>query len=428
MFSKEKITVDKIIIQGKQALNGKLHISISKNAFLPILSACILCEDEIVLQDFPRFTDVDNMINILKNFGAKVVKQENNLIINCKNLNNHEIPSTLSSVIRSSIFSLGPMLGRFRSAKVAYPGGCDIGNRPINLHIKGLECLNVKINEKFGMIHCDGSNMKGGMVYFDFPSVGATENVMMAAVLCKGTTKIINAAKEPEIVDLQNFLNKMGAHIRGAGTGVIEIIGVKKLKGTIYKPISDRIITGTYMIAAAITGGKVTLENACPEFLPSLISKLKLSSCKINVKNDIITVQSDKALKCIPHIETQPYPGFATDLQPQIMTLQCCSKGSSLIVENLFETRFKHVPELVKMGADITVNGRNAFVRGVDKLYGAEVTAYDLRGGAALVLAGLKAEGTTVVQNVHFIDRGYENIEQQLALLGAKIYREKNSS
>ena len=363
------------------------------------------------------------MLNILKNFGAKIKKEDKNLIINCKNLENKEIPNELSSVIRSSIFTLGSMLGRFKSAVTSYPGGCNIGNRPINLHLKGLRCLNVKVNEKHGVISCDGKNMKGSSIYLDFPSVGATENIMMAGVLTKGVTKIINAAKEPEIIDLQNFLNKMGANIKGAGTGIIEIIGVKKLHGTEYTPISDRIITGTYVLATVISGGNVELTNACPEYLSSLLSKLKNTSCKLSIKKDIIKIKCDKRIRCFPSIDTQPYPGFATDLQPQIMTLQTVSRGSSLITENLFETRFKHVPELVKMGANITINGRTAFVRGVEKLYGAEVEASDLRGGAALVLAGLKADGITIVKNSHFIDRGYEDIVEELKSLNAKIYR-----
>lgn len=415
--------MDKIVIEGKQKLNGSLHISSSKNAFLPILSACILCDDEIVLKNYPNFTDIENMLNILKNFGAKIKKEDNNLIINCKNLENKEIPNELSSVIRSSIFTLGSMLGRFKSAVTSYPGGCNIGNRPINLHLKGLRCLNVKVNEKYGVISCDGKNMKGSTIYLDFPSVGATENIIMAGVLTKGVTKIINAAKEPEIIDLQNFLNKMGANIKGAGTGIIEITGVKKLHGVEYTPISDRIITGTYVLATVISGGNVELNNACPEYLSSLLSKLKNTSCKLSIKKDNIKIKSDKRIRCFPSIDTQPYPGFATDLQPQIMTLQTVSRGSSLITENLFETRFKHVSELVKMGANITINGRTAFVRGVENLYGAEVEASDLRGGAALVLAGLKADGITIVKNSHFIDRGYEDIVEELKSLNAKIYR-----
>lgn len=416
--------MDKFLIRGGRKLEGSVEVSSAKNAYLPILAGSILAENEIILHKCPLYTDVINMGKILENLGSKVKYQENSLIIDSRFLNKNEIPHELSSVIRSSIFSLGSILGRFKSAKVAYPGGCEIGTRPIDLHIKGLEALNVKIIDKHGYLYCDGSNMKGGIVHLDFPSVGATENIMLAAVLTKGKTEIVNAAKEPEIVDLQNFLNLMGAKISGAGTSIVTIEGVKKLDKKIeFTPIPDRIIAGTYLIAGVMAGCNMEIKNADSNHIQSLISKLRNSSCKIKVENDTIHIVSEKRARAIQKIETSPYPGFPTDLQPQIMALQTVSKGTSIIVENLFETRFKQVPELIKMGARIVVKDRSAIIRGVNKLYGAEVSSTDLRCGIALVLAGLTADGYTTISNVHHIDRGYMNVEEEFRKLGVDIKR-----
>ena len=413
--------MDKIVVKGGNSLSGELEVSSAKNSYLPILAGAILCSGEVILHKYPKYDDVLNMIEILENLGGKSRVQSSSLILDMTCLNGFEIPSNLASLTRSSIFSLGSILGRFKYAKVAYPGGCEIGARPIDLHIKGLEALNVKVIDRRGYLTCDGRNMRGGDVHLDFPSVGATENVMMAGVLTKGRTRIFNAAKEPEIVDLQNFLNKAGAKIRGAGTTTIVIDGVEKLGSVEYTPISDRIITGTYIIATSMCGGDVTLTNTRPDHLQALISKLDNSCCKIKVKGDRIRVISSGRHKSINKIETMPYPGFPTDLQPQIMALEAISNGTSVIVENLFETRFKHVSELVKMGAQILTEGRSAVIKGVEKLYGAEVTATDLRGGAGLVLAGLVADGYTVVSNIGQIKRGYESIETDLKKLGADI-------
>ena len=415
--------MDKILIKGGRQLFGELDISSAKNAYLPILAGSILCSGNVILHKYPKFDDVTNMVEILENLGGKKNIVDNTLFLDMKNLTNFEIPKELVCLTRSSIFSLGSILGRFKYAKVAYPGGCEIGARPIDLHIKGLQALNVKVVDRRGYLTCDGRDMVGGNVHLDFPSVGATENIMMAGVLAKGKTKIYNAAKEPEIVDLQNFLNKAGAKIKGAGTSTISIEGVKNLYDVEYTPVPDRIIAGTYLIATAMCGGDVTLNGVRPEHLQSLISKLDNNSCKIVTKGDKIRLSSSGRFNSIDKIETMPYPGFPTDLQPQIMALQTISKGTSLIVENLFETRFKHTVELVKMGADILIEGRSAIIKGVNKLYGAEVVATDLRGGAGLVLAGLVADGYTTISNIGQINRGYENIEQDLHSLGADIKR-----
>ena len=423
--------MDKFLIKGGKKLGGAAEITSAKNAYLPILAGCILSEKPIYLKNCPKYVDIINMTKILENLGAKVLPltadgQIHNgcdIKIDCSSLSSHAIPHELASVIRSSIFSLGSILGRFKKAKVAYPGGCEIGARPIDLHIKGLRALNVKISDRHGYLTCDGTNMRGGTVNLDFPSVGATENIILAATLTKGTTKIINAAKEPEIVDLADFLNSIGAKIFGAGTSTITIEGVSKLSGGEYTPIPDRIIAGTYLIAGLICGGDIDLLNFKAEHNLALLEKLKSTGARFKTLNGVFNIKSDGRLKSIPKIETSPYPGFPTDLQAQILALQTVSRGTSIIVENLFETRFKHVPELVKMGANITVKDRTAVINGVDKLYGASVCATDLRGGVGLVLAGLCAEGYTTVNHVHHIDRGYYKLENQLQNLGADITR-----
>lgn len=415
--------MDKILIKGGNKLSGDIEIGCAKNAYLPILAGSILCDGEVILHKCPSYADVINMIEILKHLGGKASLSGSNLILDMKTLSAFDIPRELSSLTRSSIFSLGSILGRFKRAKVAYPGGCEIGSRPIDLHIKGLEALGVKIVDRHGYLSCDGSAMHGGNVHLDFPSVGATENIMMAAVLTKGRTKIFNPAKEPEIVDLQNFLNKAGAKIRGAGTTTIVIDGVERLGSVDYTPIPDRIIAGTYMLATLMCGGDVRFSGIKPEHLQALISKIDNNSCKIVVKGDKLRLSASGQPRSIEKIETLPYPGFPTDLQPQIMALETISNGTSVIVENLFETRFKHVGELNKMGADILVEGRSAVIKGVNKLYGAEVVATDLRGGAGLVLAGLVADGYTKVSNIGQILRGYESIDEDLKSLGADIKR-----
>lgn len=423
--------MDKFLIKGGKKLGGAARITSAKNAYLPILAGCILCDRPITLRECPEYVDIVNMTKILENLGAKVEtscsdgKIHNNcdLTIDCGNLSSSAIPQELASCLRSSIFSLGSILGKQKKAKVAYPGGCAIGARPIDLHIKGLKALNVKIIDKHGYLTCDGSNMRGGVVNLDFPSVGATENIMLAATKTKGTTKIINAAKEPEIVDLANFLNKFGAKIYGAGTSTITIEGVESLGGGTYTPIPDRIIAGTYLIAALALGGEVEFQNFRPEHNQALLEKVKQTNAKIKIKNNTLYVKIDGRPKAISKVETSPYPGYPTDLQAQMLALQTISKGTSIVVENLFETRFKHVPELVKMGAEITVKDRTAIIRGVEKLYGANIEAADLRGGVALAIASLAASGHSTLSNVNLIDRGYYKFEETFSLLGADIKR-----
>ena len=415
--------MSKFEIVGGNSLNGVVRVDTSKNAVLPIIAASVLCKDVVIIRNIPLISDVKRMLDILIEMGG-VVKIENGCaIIDNSTLNNFEMPKALASEIRSSIFMLGPLLARFKKARVAYPGGCDIGSRPIDLHLSGLKSLGVKIDENYGYINCDSHGIFSGIVHLDFPSVGATENLMMASVFSKGRTEIHNSAREPEIVDLANFINSMGGKVYGAGTSTIIIDGVKKLHGTDYMPMPDRIVAGTYLIGAAMTKGKVKLENCNSEHIYSLITKLRNSGCKIITNCDNIYIECSKRGVSCPTIETQPYPGFPTDLQAQMVALQTISRGTSIITENLFETRFKHVPELAKMGANVTIKDRMVFVVGKRFLHGAEVVACDLRGGASLVLAGLSAKGTTIVSNINFIDRGYECFEDKLNILGANIKR-----
>ena len=417
------IIMESFFICGGNRLEGELSIQTSKNAILPILAGCILCDKDIILHKFPKYEDTLTMLNILEDLGAKTFIYDDCVKIQCDSISKSEIPVSLASKIRSSIFSLGAILSRFKKAKVPYPGGCAIGSRPIDLHIKGLKQLGAKIVDKHGYLYCDGTNMKSGVVSIDFPSVGATENIMLASVFLKGTTKIINCAREPEIVDLANFLNSLGAKISGAGNSIIEIEGVTKLDGGEYTPITDRITTGTYVLATMMCGGDVTLSGVNCEHISSLIHNLKNNCCKLDIKGDKLRVIANKRPKAISKIETQPYPGFPTDLQPQIMAMLSVARGTSVVVENLFESRFKHVSELKKLGADILVNDKTAIIKGKSMLYGANVVCQDLRGGAGLVLAGLVAKGYTTVDDVFHIDRGYYHMEKDLQKLGANIER-----
>ena len=411
------------IINGGRMLEGTVDIRGAKNSILPLLAGCILTDEIIVLHDCPYISDVDSMIKILEGLGCKIIRNDRDLIVDSSGVYNSQIPSSLAKELRSSIFLLGSLLSRLKKAKVAYPGGCDIGLRPIDIHIAGLKELNIDIQEQGGFIICNSQNARCADVVLDLPSVGATENLMMSSVFIKGKTVIRNCAKEPEIVDLQKFLNAMGAKIKGAGSSVIVVEGVDKLHGVEYTPIPDRIVAGTYLIATAMCGGNVELRNVNSEHISSLISKLSKTTCKIYVKNDRIIVKSKGRQKSLDCIETMYYPGFPTDLQSQIMAMQTVSRGTSVIVENIFETLFKTASELKKLGADITIKGRVAVVKGVKELTGSEVVATDLRGGASLVLAGLVANGETVVKDIHHIDRGYEDMSLDLSALGANIRR-----
>ena len=415
--------MDKYIIDGGQKLYGKVQIQSAKNTVLPLLAASVLTDEQVKIRGIPAINDVENMLHILTEVGCTIKRQKDCAVIDSSNAVSHEIPTRLTKELRSSVFMLGSVLTRFHKAKISYPGGCDIGLRPIDLHLSGLKRLGVKIRERDGYIHCSAERLKGAEILLDFPSVGATENIMLAAVKAEGFTVIRNAAKEPEIVDLQNFLNAMGAKVRGAGGGTVVVEGVNRLHGVEYTPIGDRIEAGTYLIAGATCGGEMEVEGIPPENIAALLHKLRENGCKIHTKNDKILLWSDGRLQSVDLVETMPFPGFPTDLQAQYTSLCCTASGSTLIVENLFETRYRYAAELKRMGADVTVRGRTALVRGVESLHGACVTANDLRGGAALVVAALKAEGQSEVVDVSHIDRGYMDLEGKLRRLGAKIRR-----
>lgn len=412
----------KYVITGGKKLDGKINIESAKNSVLPLLAGSILTEDDVLIKSCPKISDVLSMIKILKKLGAKAEFEGNDLIINSSTLNSYTIPFYLTKELRSSVFMLGALISRLRKARISYPGGCEIGLRPIDIHIGALKKLGVDITEICGEVICLAHNMKSDEVYLDFPSVGATENIILASVLNDGETVIRNAAKEPEIEDLIKFLNSMGAAITGGGTETVRIKGVKKLHGTEYKPMPDRIETGTYLISALMTGGNVELHNCRPENILSVIHKFCNNTCKIDKNNDIIHIKVARPLKAFS-IATNPYPGYPTDMQAQAMALATVSDGTSFITENIFEMRFKHASELKKMGADIRICGRMAIVRGVKALSGATVYAEDLRGGAALVLAGLAAYGETTVCDVHHIERGYFGMDTKLKSLGADVLR-----
>ncbi len=416
--------MEKLVVNGGLKLCGTVKTVCAKNAVLPVLAASVMADGEIILLDCPEISDVKVMLDILRRMGCDVKKYDDGSVhINSQSAYLSEVPQNISKELRSSIFMMGSILSKFKKAIVSYPGGCEIGLRPIDFHVKGLRALNVKIKEEDGYIFCDGSEMCGGFVHLDYPSVGATENIMMAATLCKGVTIINNAAKEPEIVDLANFINTLGGKIKGAGSDKIEIIGVKSLNGGSYRCIGDRIYAGTMLLAGVMTGGEIELTDINYNYLQPLVSKLCESACKIECFSDKIYVYNSNRMKAIRLTATMPYPGFPTDLQAPLMSALTIADGTSIIVENLFETRFKHVPELIKMGAEITVKDRVAIIDGVKKLHSADVTAKDLRGGAALVLAALTADGNTVINEVNHIDRGYVAIEKTLANLGADIKR-----
>ena len=415
--------MDTYIVNGGEKLYGKVQIQSAKNAVLPLLAASILTDELVKIRGVPPISDVENMLRILAEVGCTVKRRGDCTFIDSSNAISHEIPARLTKELRSSVFMLGSVLTRFRKAKISYPGGCDIGLRPIDLHLSGLKRLGVKIIEEGGFIECRADKLAGAEILLDFPSVGATENIILAAVKAEGVTVIRNAAKEPEIVDLQNFLNAMGAKVSGGGGGTVVIHGVKKLYGVDYTPMKDRIEAGTYLIAAAMCGGEIETEGVSPENIAALLHKLRENGCKIYTKNDKIVLRSDKRLQAVDLVETMPFPGFPTDLQAQYSTLCTVATGTTLVVENLFETRYKFAAELKRMGADITVRNRTAVIRGVQKLHGAKVTAGDLRGGAALVLAGLVADGETTVLDLSHIDRGYADFEYKLKKLGAKIRR-----
>lgn len=409
-------------IVGRNKLSGEIKVQGSKNAVLPVLAATILNKGRTFLYNCPKIVDVYNMIKILEAIGCKVVWMDDVLLIDSSDLVTDEIPENYVQTMRSSIIVLGAMLGRLGSVTISFPGGCSIGVRPIDLHIQALKHLNIDIKESNGFLRCETVGIKGSNIYLDYPSVGATENIMLAAVLSTGITRIYNAAKEPEIIELQNYLNASGAKVAGAGTESVVIEGVKTLNDVHYHIMPDRIVAGTYLIAAAMTQGEILLKNVEERGISSICSKLVEIGCEIDAdpRNGLL-LKSKKSMNSIDLIRTQPYPGFPTDMQAQMMTCLTISNGTSVMSETIFESRFKHVPELKKMGADIIIEGHLAIIKGVECLHGAEVFAEDLRGGASLILAGLAAEGKTIVRNAHFVQRGYEMIECLLKELGADI-------
>ena len=409
------------IIEGGKKLKGETFVSGSKNASLPIMAASVLNKGITKLYNVPNIHDTQMMIEILKSLGCKVKKNQNKVVIDSKNITKFEIPENLMHQMRSSVIFAGAILGRYKKATFSYPGGCDIGARPIDLHLKAFEKLGITVHQNFGKIICNTEEIIPTEINLDFPSVGATENIMLASVLTKGTTTIINAAMEPEIVDLQNFLNRMGAKIEGAGSNVIKITGVINLKDVSYNIMPDRIEAGTLLCSAAITGGEITLKKVNVNHIAPLLEKLTEAGCKIQIKTDEVKLKAQKRLKAV-NIKTMPYPGFPTDMQAIMAACLCIASGTSVIVENIFENRYKYTGELSKMGAKINIEGKTAIIKGTRKLYGSKVKATDLRGGASLVLAGLVAKGTTKVENIEYILRGYENLEEKLNNLGAEIY------
>lgn len=408
------------IIEGGKKLEGTVKISGSKNSSLPIIAATILNAGKSTLYNVPNIRDTQLMFKILEEIGAKIEKKNGKVIIDTSNITKYEISSELMHKMRSSVILAGALLGRYKKAMFTHPGGCDIGARPIDLHLKSFEKLGISVNKNYGEIECSAEKIKGEKIDLDFPSVGATENVILASVLAEGTTILTNAAREPEIIDLQNFLNRMGAKIKGAGTDEIHIEGVKNLKDVSYNIMPDRIEAGSFLCFIAGTKGNAILEGVNSNHITPIINKLEEAECKISVDKYKIKISAPKRLKAID-IKTMPYPGFPTDMQSVIAALLTTAKGTSIIVENIFENRFKYAQELNKMGSKITIEGKSAIIRGTRKIYGSEVNTTDLRGGAALVLAGLMAKGTTQIKDIEYILRGYEKLDEKLRKLGAKI-------
>ncbi|MBR2743707.1 MAG: UDP-N-acetylglucosamine 1-carboxyvinyltransferase [Clostridia bacterium] len=408
------------IIEGGKKIEGNVRVSGSKNAALPILAATILCPDSNKLYNIPKISDTENTLEILKILGCKIKQNHGKIYVNSRNINTKEIPSELMSKMRSTVILAGAILGRFKEVIFSYPGGCDIGARPIDIHINAFKKLGIEIKEENGYVRCKADKIIGTDINLDFPSVGATENIILATVLADGKTTINNAAMEPEIIDMVKFLRKMGAKIFGEGTNQISIIGVKHLSGTSYNIMPDRIEAGTLLCAAAATGGKIVLSNSNSEHMGAIINKLDECGCQVSCSADKISLSAPKKLKHI-EIKTMIYPGFPTDLQQVFTSMMTKSSGTSIIVENIFENRYKFISELRKMGAKIVVEGRTAIVTGKRKLQSAEMICTDLRGGAALVIAAMTAKGISKISNIEYILRGYENFDKKLSSLGAKI-------
>lgn len=416
--------MDKLIIQGGIPLEGEVSISGAKNAALPILAATLLTNEPVVIGNVPHLHDITTTMELLGRMGSELMLDERmNIEVNNGNIRELFAPYELVKTMRASILVLGPMLSRYGKADVSLPGGCAIGSRPVNLHIVGLAAMGADIRVENGYIRARASRLKGAHLSMDLVTVTGTENLMMAATLADGVTVIENAAREPEVVDLARCLNSMGAQIGGAGTGTIRIEGVASLHGTRHQILPDRIETGTYLVAAAMTGGRIRLKNTQPQLLDSVLAKLRETGAEVETDGNSISLRMNQARPRAVDVHTSPFPGFPTDMQAQFTALNCIAEGNGTITENVFENRFMHVQELLRMGADVRLEGNTAICKGVDHLTCAPVMATDLRASASLVLAGLVAEGVTTVDRIYHIDRGYETIEEKLQQLGAKIKR-----
>jgi UDP-N-acetylglucosamine 1-carboxyvinyltransferase len=419
--------LDKLIIQGGNRLNGEVTISGAKNAALPILCASLLAETPLQLSGVAALKDIDTTIKLLSIMGVKIARNGSEVSLDASEVASFEATYEMVKTMRASILVLGPLLARFGTARVSLPGGCAIGSRPVDLHIKGLQAMGAAIHITHGYIqastlHLPNRRLQGARYYMDLVTVTGTENLMMAAALAEGTTVLENAAKEPEVVDLAEMLIKMGANISGAGTDVITIVGVDKLNGTTHNIVCDRIEAGTYMVAVAMTGGEVKLLNARADLLDAVIEKLREAGATVTSDRNSVTVKSDGKLKAV-NIRTAPHPAFPTDMQAQFMALNTVAEGVAKVTETIFENRFMHVQEMQRMGADISIDGNTALVKGVEFLDGATVMATDLRASASLVLSGLVARGETVIERIYHLDRGYENLESKLNALGANVRR-----
>lgn len=424
LYAERVFRMSKFLVENTNGLSGKVLVQGSKNSALPILAATILCNSECVIKNCPDLSDVDATIEILQSLGAKVKKEKNNIIIDPSTINNYIISRNLMTKMRSSILFLGAIISRMGKVKLHFPGGCQLGPRPIDWHLKALAEMGLFIECAEDLLSCKANGkLNGTNIKLPLPSVGATENIILAAVFAKGTTIIENAAREPEISDLCEFLNKCGAKIVGAGSSKIEIIGVDRLHGTEHTVIPDRIVAATFMAATAITGGNILLKNVIPEHLESITTVLQKSGCDIIYGNSSLVFICRSKVKSIGTIVTKPYPGFPTDAQALIMAMCTLAQGNSVFIETIFEHRYKHVPELLKLGADIKLMGQKAYVNGVEKLYGNHVKAADLRGAAALIIAALAAQGQTIIEGCEFLDRGYESFESKLRSIGANIKR-----
>lgn len=416
--------MNKLMINGGVRLKGEIRISGAKNAVLPILAATLLADGPATIENVPHLHDVTTTVELLGCMGVMVsIDEKLSVEVDCSTIENYTAPYHLVKTMRSSILVLGPLLARFGVAEVSLPGGCAIGSRPVDLHIKGLQAMGAEIDVSNGYIHARAKRLKGARLVMDIVTVTGTENLMMAAALADGTSVIENAAREPEVVDLANFINAMGGKVSGAGTDMITIEGVEKLHGTRYRVLPDRIETGTFLVAAAITGGSIKVKDTAPRLLDVVIEKLREAGATVEVGDDWISLDMEGRRPKAVNIRTAPYPAFPTDMQAQFLALNTIAEGTSTVVETVFENRFMHVQELKRMGADIEIEGNTAIIRGVDGLTAAPVMATDLRASASLIIAGLVAIGETEVQRIYHIDRGYENIEEKLALLGARIRR-----